>query len=182
MSNTYALKITLKNKKAATAALEILKTRLIAGFDCDKGYKKNPSMLMHDSLKLSGKTITLPDDFGSYFPEDALKVIPELMKDLAEHLSTETFTFNACNSSDYDEGWVKGSYANGEMKIKTTYLPSGFGDFYCQECDEVIATMEDDEKGNIYIECDTNVCPECGEEVDLSDWFPVITEQTVLFV
>ena len=35
MSNTYALKITLKNKKAATAALEILKTRLIAGFDCD---------------------------------------------------------------------------------------------------------------------------------------------------
>lgn len=106
---TNTMKITLKNKKAATAALEILKNRLIAGFDCDKGYKKNPSMLMHDSLKISGKNITLPKEFGSYLPEDADKVIPELMKDLAEHLSTETFTFDTCNSSDYDEGWVKGS-------------------------------------------------------------------------
>ena len=182
MYDTNSMKVTLKNKKAATNALEILKNRLAAGFDCDNNYKNNPSEQMAQKLIVKGKSIMLPDDYDCYFPEDAESVIPELMQDLAAHLSTETFSFDACNSSDYDEVWVKGSYANGELKVKTTYLPSGFDDFYCQECDEVIATMEDDEEGNIYIECDTHVCPECGEEVDLSDWLPVITEKTFQIV
>ena len=173
-----SLKITLKNKKTAAAALEIMKTRLIAGFDCDKGYKRVPSMLMHDALEIKKNTIVLADDFGCYTPEDAEKVIPELMQDLAAHLSTEAFTFDACNSSDDDEGWIAGRCENGELKIKTTYLPSGFGDCYCPECDEVIATMKDDTDGNLFVEYKEGVCPECGEEIDLSDWLPVITEKT----
>lgn len=167
-----SLKITLKNKKTAAAALEIMKTRLTAGFDCDKTYRRTPSMLMHDDLELVGNTIVLPEDFGCYLPEDAEKVIPELMKDLAAHLSTESFVCESCNTSDDDEGWIDVSYADGELKVKTTYFPSGYSDLYCHECDELIATMEEYEEGKTYI------CPECGEEIDLSDWAPVTTEKT----
>jgi len=95
-----AMKITMKNENAAAEALEIMKTRLIAGFDCDKGYKRNPSMLMHDALKVIDNTIVLPEEFGCYTHEDAENVIPELMQNLAAHLSTEVFAFDVCNSSD----------------------------------------------------------------------------------
>lgn len=173
-----SLTVTLKNKKTATAALEIMKTRLIAGFDCDKKYRRTPSMRMCEDLEVVKNTIVLPEDCGYYFADDAEEIIPELMKAIAAHLSGESFTFGTCNSSDYDEGWVDGSYENGELKIKTTYLPSGFGDYYCPECEEVIATMEDDEDGNLFIEYKEGVCPECGEEIDLSSWLPVITEKT----
>lgn len=166
------MKVTLKNKKVAAAALEIMKTRLIAGFDCDKGYKRVPSMLMHEALEAAGNTIVLADDFGCYTPEDAEKVIPELMQYLATHLTAEAFTFEACNSSDDDEGWVEGCCENGELKVKTTYFPSGYCNLYCQECDKLIATMSEYEDGKTYI------CPECGEEIDLSDWAPVTTEKT----
>ena len=166
------MKVTMKNENAAAAALEIMKTRLTAGFDCDKGYKRNPSMLMHDALEVIDNTIVLPEEFGCYTHEDADKVIPELMQDLAAHLSTEVFTFDVRNSSDYDEGWIEGSYANGKLKVKTTYFPSGYCNLYCQECDKLIATMSEYEDNNTYI------CPECGEEIDLSDWAPVTTEKT----
>ena len=173
-----SMKITLANDEIAAAALDVLKARLTAGFDCDKSYKRAPSMLMHDALEVAGNTITLPDDFGCCIPEDAAKVIPELMQYLAAHISAESFTFTACNSSDYDEGWFYGSYENNELKIKATYLPSGFGNYYCPECGEVIATMQDDEEGNLFVECKVNICPECGEGLDLSDWTPIIIEQT----
>jgi hypothetical protein len=38
--------------------------------------------------------------------------------------------------------------------------------------------MEDDEDGNLFVEYKEGVCPECGEEIDLSNWLPVITEKT----
>ena len=173
-----SVKITLKNKKVAAAALEIMKARLIAGFDCDKKYRRTPSMRMCEDLDVTGNIIDLPEDCGYYFADDAEMVMLELLKDLAAHLSGESFTFNICNSNDYDEEWIDGSYANGELKIKTTYLPSGFGDYYCPACGEVIATMTDDAEGNIFVEYKEGVCPECGEEIDLSNWLPVITEKT----
>ena len=173
-----SLTVTLKNKKTATAALEIMKTRLIAGFDCDKKYRRTPSMRMCEDLDVTGNIIDLPEDCGYYFADDAEMVMLELLKDLAAHLSGESFTFNICNSNDYDEEWIDGSYANGELKIKTTYLPSGFGDYYCPACGEVIATMNDDAEGNIFVEYNEDVCSECGEEIDFSEWLPVITEKT----
>lgn len=179
MYYTNSMKVTLKNEKTAAAALENLKVRLHDGFGFDKNYKRNPSMLMHDRMKVVENTIVLPEDTGCYLPEDAEKAIPELMQYLAEHLRTETFTFSTCNSSEYDESWVNGSYANGELKIKSTYLPSGFCPFVCLECEEVIATMTDDEEGNIHIEGEASICPECGEEIDMSDWLPVISETTI---
>lgn len=173
-----SLTVTLKNKKTATAALEIMKTRLIVGFDCDKKYRRTPSMRMCEDLDVTGNIIDLPEDCGYYFADDAEMVMLELLKDLAAHLSGESFTFNICNSNDYDEEWIDGSYANGELKIKTTYLPSGFGDYYCPACGEVIATMNDDAEGNIFVEYKEDVCSECGEEIDFSEWLPVITEKT----
>lgn len=178
MYYTNSVKVTLKNAEIATKALEILRTRLIAGFDCDKGYARIPSMKMLANLDAEDNIIDLPEDFGCYLPDDAANVISELMQELAAHLSGEAFTFDTCNNSDYDESWVDGSYANGELKIKTTYLPSGFGDLYCQECEEVIATMSDDAEGNLFVEYKEGACPECGEEIDLSNWLPVITEKT----
>ena len=115
-----SLTITLKNEKTAAAALEIMKTRLVAGFDYDKGYKRVPSMLMHDTLEVEDNTVILTEEFGCYFPNHAEAVIPELMQYLATHLSTEAFTFESVNSGDYDESWINGSYENGELKIKTT--------------------------------------------------------------
>lgn len=44
MYYTNSIKITLKNNEAAVAALEIMKTRLSAGFDWDKKSRRNPSM------------------------------------------------------------------------------------------------------------------------------------------
>ena len=169
MYYTNAMKIALKNKKTATAALEILKSRLATGFDCDKNYKDIPSMLMHDNLKITGKTVALPKDFGCYLPEDAEIVIPELLKYLAEHLAEETFTCENVNVTDNDEGWIETQYIDGVLNVKTTYFPSGYCDFYCEECDEVVISVDDYEHGETY------TCPECGEEMDLSDWAPVIT-------
>ena len=117
MYYTNSMKVTLKNKKVAAAALEIMKARLTAGFDCDKNYRRTPSMRMCEDLEVVKNTIVLPEDCGYYFADDAAKVIPELMKELAAHLSGESFTFGTCNSTDYDEGWVDGSYANGELKV-----------------------------------------------------------------
>ena len=182
MYYTNQIKVTLKNEETAAAALEIMKARLIAGFDCDKNYHNIPSIQMAEDLDATANTIELPEDCGYYLPEDAEKVIPELMLYLAAKLRTEDFTFTSCSNSDPDEGWVDGSYANGELKVKTTYLPSGFGDLYCQECDEVIATMEDDADGNLFIEHNEGICPECDEENDLSDWLPIISKKTIKII
>ena len=172
MYYTNSMKVTLKNTEAATKALEVLRTRLIAGFDCDKGYARIPSMMMLANLEVADNTIVLPEDFGCYTPNDSMSVIPELMKDLAAHLSGEDFSFYCCNTSDYDESWVKGSYAEGELNVATTYLPSGDCYLYCPECDELITTLDEYEEGKTY------TCPECGEEIDLSDWAPITTEKT----
>lgn len=176
MYYTNTMKVTLKNKKIAAAALEIMKTCLAVGFDCDKKYKRNPSMEMIDNLKITGKKVILPEDFGCYLPEDAEIVIPELLRDLAEHLSNETFTCENSNTTDDDESWVEAQYVDGALTVKTTYFPSGYCDFYCEECDEVVISMDDYEEGETY------TCPECGEEMDLSDWAPVITENTIQIV
>lgn len=179
------MKLTLKDAETAATALEIMKTRLTDGFDCDKDYKVSPSKEMRDYMEIDNNTIVLPEDLGTYLPDDSMIVIPELIQYLAEHLSEETFTFNTCNSSDYDESWVDGNYENGELKVKSTYLPNGFFSIDCTECGEQIALMEDNIEGNIWIVSANNeliaseeelkkgkiyICPDCGEEIDLSEW------------
>ncbi len=179
MYYTNQMKVVLRNNETATIALEIMKVRLNVGFDCDKEYRRLPSMLMHDDLYVVDNTIELPDDCGHYSSQDAETIICELMQDLAAHLHNETFTFAAYNTTDYDEGWIEGNYENGELKIKATYFPSGYSDLYCQECGEQIATMEDYENGVLHIVGNTYVCPACGDETDLSDWLPTTSQKTI---
>ena len=92
MNYNNFMKLTLKNKKSAAAAMEVLRTRLDAGFDCDHTYRRNPSQLMRGDLELSGKTVVLCEDSGCYIPEDAIDVQIALMEDLANALSGEAFS------------------------------------------------------------------------------------------
>ena len=179
MYYTNSMKLTLKNEETASLALEIMKTRLAAGFDCDKDYRRSPSSQMRDELEVVGNDIILPEDCGYYTPIDANEIMSELIQLLAEQVGSEDFSFGIVSCSDYDEGWIDGSCVSGQLKIRTTYLPSGFGSFYCQECDEVVATMEDDAEGNLYITVNDHTCPACGNEADLSDWLPIISEKTI---
>ena len=182
------VKVTMKNEETAAAALKIIKARLANGFECDKEYEWNASSEMHDALNVIDNSIVLPEGFAIYRYEELEIVVSELMQHLAQALITEDFTFFTGYYSDCDEGWVNGHYKNGELKIKTTFLPFGFCDCDCPECGEVIATIGDDAEGNLYIDGKlftgevTNVCPECGEEIDLSDWLPVILEKTIKIV
>lgn len=182
MHYTDSMKITMKNEETASIALEIMKARLTAGFYYDKYYGRSPSAHMYNGLELVGNDIVLPEGRGYYSPNDSLEIIPELIQHLAEHLATEEFTFRFFSCSCYDDSWVDGRCVKGELMIKTTYFPSGFGGFYCQECDEYIAYMEDDAEGNITIKGNTDICPVCGKEikeVDLSEWLPIVDEKTI---
>ncbi len=185
---TNGLKVTLKDAETAAAALEIMKARLIDGFDCDKNYRFNAAMELHDTLEVFDNSIVLPEDSGSYLPGDSETVFAELMEYLAKHLSTENFTFTAGSTSDYDEGYINGNYTNGELKFEEVYFSNGFSHIWCPECEEIIASMDDNAEGDIWIvsangeliaskedlkKGKTFICPECGEEIDLSDWVTV---------
>ena len=163
MYYTNEMKIIMKNEETATAALEIMKARLIAGFDCDKNYRSNPSMLMMDNFYIDHSTIVLPEGFGCFVPEEADSVQIELLKDLAENLH-EDFTCEIYNYSDYSEGSVTAEFTEDTLKIKSVFYPNGYCEaLCCAECGEDVVTLEAYEAGKIYI------CPECGEEIDLSE-------------
>ena len=182
------MNVAMKDAETAAAALEILEARLTDGFDCDNNYRRSASTKMRDNMEVVDNTIVLPDDFGAYFPDHSMIVMPELMQYLAKHLSEETFTFETYNTSDNDESWIEGKYANGELNIEEVYFPNGFGSIFCSECGEEAASMADNTEGNIWIvsangeliaskeelkKGKTFICPECGEEIDLSDWVTV---------
>ena len=60
----------------------------------------------------------------------------------AKHGKTYEYRFEIAQVGG-ERKWIS-SYDNGELKIKSTFLPAGFGDFYCPACGEVIASMNDD--------------------------------------
>jgi hypothetical protein len=176
---TNELTITFKDNTVAINALEILKNRLIVGFGCDSFYKKNPSQLMHDNLNIDKNTIFLLNNIGCYTPEDAENVLPELIQHLAESLSSEKFSCEIWSNSDYTDGGIKAEYKNGLLTIKTVYYPSGYIFLECPECYALIAEMEEYENGKVNIDKDVYVCPDCGEEIEVSDWMPFTYEKTI---
>ena len=172
MYYTNEMKITLKSTEIASKALKMLHTQLNDGFNCDKGYMKAPSKQMLDSINVIDNRIVLPENFGCLTPEDAEDILCELIQALAESLR-EDFTCEIYNYSDYNEGTISAQYAEGTLKIKSIFYPIGYCNFYCEECDEEVVRMDEYEVGKVY------TCPECGEELDLSDWAPIITEKTI---
>ncbi len=168
-----SMKITLRNNAIATEALEILKTRLADGFDCDQEYNDNPSMRMANDLVADGKTIKLPKNNGYYFPENAENVMCELLKYLAENLNGKTFSCIIENEGEEDFGEIEAQYKKGVLTTKATYFPRGYEEcFYCEDCGETVVWMDE------YDESETYICPECGEVLDLSEQKPKITENT----
>ena len=125
MNYNNFMKLTLKNKKSAAAAMDVLRTRLDAGFDCDHTYRRNPSQLMRGDLELSGKTVVLCGDSGCYIPEDAIDVQIALMEDLANALSGEAFSCDFYNDCDCSASEVIAQYENGVLRIKSIYYPEG---------------------------------------------------------
>lgn len=165
-------KVTLKDAETAAAALEIMKAHLTVDFE-----------------KVDN-TIEASEVFAYYY-EDFENVVSELVQNLAENLSTEKFSFKSFFATDCDDYWFDGSYENGELKIKTTYFSNGFGHIFCCECDEEVAYMDDNTEEDIRVvsangkliaskeeleKGKTFICPECGEEIDLSDWVSISTK------
>ena len=103
-----------------------------------------------------------PDGFVT--PEDSLEVLPIMARKLAIDKKDAGFIISSENSGSYTDSTVKIEYKNGKLTIDTIYYPSGdFESLICRECGEELVTIEEYEKGKIYI------CPECGAECDLSD-------------
>ena len=173
MYYTNSVKIILKNNESAIKALEILRTRLDAGFNADKIYKGSPSQMMRDTLEVVENTIVLPEDFGCYITEDAEDVMFELIQHLAENMGKSSFTWDGWDSNNYTDGHFEAEYENGFLKIKYTYYPSGDCSLCCPECGEMSITPDEYEEGKTYF------CSECGEEIDVSEWVSVITEKTI---
>lgn len=157
--NTFA--INMKNECAATTAYVIIKNRLELGFESDNQYRMKPSILMASSLLVSGNTIYVSEDMSFYTVADIEEVFIALLKNLAEQLSTEAFTFQATNTSTYDGSTITACYDSDTLKIKSVYAPYGNAVcMCCPECGEYEVFFEGYEEGKMHF------CPKCGEEVD----------------
>ena len=176
MYYTTLMNLNLNTEENAHIALTILKDRLNKGFSVDSLYRNCPSANMAASLFIKGTSITLPDYSGFYTPLDSEEVFYELLRHLADALHAD-FQLDVYNESDYDEGHFDANCKEGILNITYTYYPLGFLDYFrCENCDQEIVSFSDYEKGKTYI------CPECGEEIDLSDAYeefaPCITTST----
>lgn len=165
--NKFAL--TTKDNKSATKALEALKKILLSGFECDSTYKFTPSSLLLNALFVEENKINVPKDFYCSLPEDSERVFNVLLKSLSE-IFEEDFICETYSYCDYSECAVSANHKNGTLKIIETYYPSGYCEsVYCEECDIEIPF-------NIHNPDEHIICPECGEEIDLSECLAVVTE------
>lgn len=127
MYYTNTMKVTLKNNTVANKALEILRSRLSAGFAADNGYRRSPSQIMSDALEVVDNTIVLPEDFGCYITEDAEGVVFELVQNLAENIDEDTFTVENWNQKNKIFGFSNifpGCYHEDlQIRIGTREMP-----------------------------------------------------------
>ena len=169
MYYTNRFTLATNSNESAEKAFEIIKNRLASGFECDNSYKHSPSSLLMEGLFVENSNITVPDEFSCSSPEDSERVFNELLKALHERFD-EDFTCEIYNYTDDDESEVSAICKNGSLKITETYFPNGYCEsVYCAECDTEI-------RFNIYNPNEHIVCPDCGEEVDISDYLAVVTE------
>ena len=164
------LRIEMMNNEAAKNAAEAIKnfaTANAANYDT-----LNMDNFMSD-LTVEGNSVVLD---GSYAMHgwDYMNFVPEICKMIA---ATESFEGNAEYCSGYgDEGNFEFSCENGVLKMRSVSYPNGYcSHLCCEECGMDVVAIDEYEAGKIYI------CPECGEEIDLSEAFeeysPVIAEE-----
>ena len=162
------LKITLRTNKVAVKALEIISQRLSLGFDCDCNYDDAPSTQMMKELYVTDRVVTFPSNSNLFAPEDMCEVVSVLLKDLAESIEAKTFSCRCSASSEDDYCIIDATYKKNELSVEYTYYPVGPCEkYYCDSCGAFIIFEDEYEAGKTYI------CPDCGEEVDLTKQIPV---------
>ena len=121
-----------------------------------------------DSLfTLNGVTLTLED--ASLFSEELIDAAREIMEAVANGLKKESFEFSVNGCDTYTAAEIVGNYQNGMLDVTTTFFPEGYSEYLsCPECGEDVVRMEDYDPNMTY------VCPEFGEEIDLSAEAPEI--------
>ena len=131
--------ITMRDSNTATKALELMKERLAIGFEIDKIYRRNPSERMIEELYIEENRILIPEECGYHCPEDAEEIFVELLKAVAEGMKEESFVCSIWNNCDVSYSEIEAEYANGIMRTKTTYYPSGYLD------EEFMEDLEEEE-------------------------------------
>ncbi len=134
MEYVNILTITMETEELAIKAMDILKERLGAGFECDEMYRIIPSKKMAEDLILIDNEITLPENSGYSAPEEANDVIAELMKCLAAKMDGACIICEAYNFSDYVGNELFAILENGTLRIERNESPY----FYDEEGTEPV--------------------------------------------
>jgi len=165
--NKFAL--TTKDNKSAMKALEALKNILHSGFECDSDYTHAPSTQLLNALFVEDNKITVPQNFYCSLPEDSEGVFIVLLKSLSESFE-DNFNCEVYSYCDYTECEVSAIHKDGVLKITETYYPSGCWETtVCEECGTEVPF-------DLYNPDQHIICPDCGEEIDLSECLAVVTE------
>ena len=169
------IKFSMENSEAANTALAAIKKVLYAG-DYSRGYMINTAEKLANSLLVKDSQI-VPKELDGYFTvEDIYEVAKDIVIAVAHIDSILAFECEVNSVSTYTDGEFEASYKDGLLRIKEVFYPSGYYESVpCPECGSNVVRIED------YVPNRTYICPECGEEVDLSKMYdevvPIITEE-----
>ena len=164
------LRIEMMNNEAAKNAAEAIKNYIAENAAVYETV--NMENLMAD-LTVEDNAVVLEDSYSMH-GRNYMTFVPEICKIIA---ATDSFEGKAYYCSGYgDEGNFEFSCENGVLKMRSVNYPNGYcSHLCCEECGMDVVAIDEYEAGKIYI------CPECGEEIDLSEAFeeysPVIVEE-----
>ena len=175
MEFTNTITITMENNEAADTALETIKKVICSG-DYSENYRTNTAMKLANDLQVKGTKIVQVDYNGYFIPEDISSVMEDVLKAIAKIDSVHRFECEVFTDSTYSEDEFEATYKKGLLKIKVTYLPSGYWEYLsCPVCGEDIVKLEEFDPNKEY------VCPVCGEVINLKEQYeetaPVVEEK-----
>jgi len=156
------IEISFSNSVSANKAKEIA-CQVIAA-NQEETWSLNAAKNTIRRLVVDGTTLKHPEQSDAdLLSDELLRIMPLILKAIAELLPSENFNFDAVGYDTYTEGWIEGKYENGLLEMKSTYYPQGYEEYlFCPECGEIVTRVE------AYDPQKTYYCPECGEEIDLS--------------
>lgn len=165
------LRIEMKNTEAAVKAAEAIKNYTIANAE---SYKTLNLQNFLNDLEIEETAVVLNDSYMMHGC-DYMEYVPEICRVVASLTCVNTFEGTAFYTSGYgDEGNVEFSFNGSIVKSKSVCYPNGFVEcLCCEECGMDVVSIHEYEAGKIYI------CPECGEEIDLSEAFEEYSPEIV---
>ena len=185
MEYNNTVRIVFEDSKAASESSESVLSSLDIVDSGSYGYseKVNFGRIFRENISFDNDRMFFIDEksgCGIATPEDSLKLIPEMAKNIAAKNREIPFIISSYNSGSYSDSRIELQYRDGTITVETVYYPQGNYDnmLCCPECGEEIVSMSDYEEGKLYI------CPECAEECDLSEEYneacPVEEKKTVM--